>query len=158
MAVLRFLMQLSLVVWIGGIVFFGAVVAPTVFSVLPTHELAGRVVARSLASLHWMGVVSGLVYLLVSMIYSVRAGASHPLAARHLVIILMIVLTLFSQLVISAKMNSMRLQLGVIDQVAQTDPVRLEFNRLHQWSTRLETVVLMLGLAVIYMTAARLHS
>ncbi len=158
MPVLRFLMVLCLVVWIGGIVFFGAVLAPTVFTVLPTHELAGRVVARSLAALHWMGVVSGLVYLLVSVIYSLRAGASHPLAARHLLILLMIALTLFSQLVISAKMNSMRLQLGAIDQVAQTDPMRIEFNRLHQWSTRVEMAVLALGLVVTYMTVARLHS
>ncbi len=151
-------MVLCLVVWIGGIVFFGAVLAPTVFTVLPTHELAGRVVARSLAALHWMGVVSGLVYLLVSVIYSLRAGASHPLAARHLLILLMIALTLFSQLVISAKMNSMRLRLGAIDQVAQTDPMRIEFNRLHQWSTRVEMAVLALGLVVTYMTVARLHS
>jgi hypothetical protein len=156
MSVLRFFMLLSLVLWIGGIVFFGAVVAPTVFTVLPTHELAGKVVARSLAILHWMGVVCGLVFLLTSMAYSrLAAGSVQPLATRHLLILAMIVLTLISQLAISARMNAMRVQLGSIDQVAPTDPLRMEFNRLHQWSTGVEMTVLVLGLAVIYLTAAR---
>ncbi len=151
-------MLLSLVLWIGGIVFFGAVVAPTVFSVLPTHELAGRVVSRSLAILHWMGVVCGIVFLLASMAYSrLAAGTAQPLAARHVLIVAMIVLTLVSQVAISGRMNAMRVQLGSIDQVAPTDPLRMEFNRLHQWSTRVEMTVLVLGIAVIYLTAARFH-
>lgn len=158
MVLLRFFMLLSLVLWIGGIVFFGAVLAPTVFSVLPTHELAGRVVARSLAILHWMGVICGLVFLVTSMAYSrLSTGAAKPLAAQHVLIVVMIILTLTSQLVISAKMNSMRVQLGAIDQVAQTDSLRVEFNRLHQWSTRIEVTVLVLGLAVVYLTGARFH-
>jgi hypothetical protein len=43
MAFLRFLMLLSLVTWIGGLIFF-PVVAQTAFSVLPTRQLAGLVV------------------------------------------------------------------------------------------------------------------
>ncbi len=118
MAVLRFLMLLSLVLWIGGIVFFAAVVAPTVFTVLPTHELAGRVVARSLAVLHWMGVICGIVFLLTSLAYSrLSAGTAQPLAVRHVLIVAMIVLTLVSQVAISGRMNAMRAQLGSIDQV-----------------------------------------
>jgi hypothetical protein len=156
MAVLRFFMLLSLVLWIGGIVFFGAAVAPTVFTVLPTHELAGRVVARSLAILHWMGVICGLVFLLTSMAYSrLSEGSAQPLAVRHVLIVAMIALTLVSQMAISARMNTIRAQLGVIDQVAPADPLRMEFNRLHQWSTRVEMTVLVLGLAVVYLTAMR---
>jgi len=45
MTVFRFLMWLSLIVWLGGIIFF-AVLAPNVFAVLPTHQLAGNVVGR----------------------------------------------------------------------------------------------------------------
>jgi len=42
-------MLLSLVIWIGGLIFFAFVLAPTVFnpSVLPTRQLAGNVVSRS---------------------------------------------------------------------------------------------------------------
>ena len=54
MSFVRFLMLLSLVVWIGGLIFFAFVLAPTVFAVLPTRQLAGNVVNRSLGILHWM--------------------------------------------------------------------------------------------------------
>ena len=49
-------MLLSLVVWIGGLIFFAFVLAPTVFAVLPTRQLAGNVVNRSLGILHWMAI------------------------------------------------------------------------------------------------------
>ncbi len=68
MPVLRYLNLLSLVVWIGGIIFFAFVLAPTVFAVLPTHQLAGNVVSRSLSVLHWMGLACGLVFAATSLI------------------------------------------------------------------------------------------
>jgi hypothetical protein len=95
---------------------------------------------------------------LTSLLYSrLSPGTTQSLEARHVLIVIMIGLTLVSQLAISARMNAMRLQLGSIDQVSQLDPLRMEFNRLHVWSTRVEMSVLVLGLAVIYLTAARFH-
>jgi len=46
MSWLRTLMLLCLIVWIGGIIFFAFVLAPTVFTVLPSNELARTVRAR----------------------------------------------------------------------------------------------------------------
>ena len=43
MSFLRFLMLLSLVVWIGGLIFFAFVLAPTAFQVLPSTHIAGNV-------------------------------------------------------------------------------------------------------------------
>jgi hypothetical protein len=45
--------------------------------------------------------------------------------------------------------------MGVIDNVPFTDARRVEFNRLHQWSTRTEGGVLLLGLVVVVLTARR---
>lgn len=157
MSFLRFFMLLALVVWIGSIVFFGAVVAPTLFSILPTHQQAGSVVTRSLAALHWMGIVSGVVFVACSITYSYLAqGAAQPFAARNLLIFLMIALTLVSQLAISQRMNTLRVEMGVIDDLPTNDVRRVEFNNLHHWSTRLEMTVLALGLVVLYLTARKL--
>jgi uncharacterized membrane protein len=154
MTLLRFVILLALVVWVGGIIFFAFVLAPTAFSVLPTHELAGRVVSRSLTALHWIGVVSGLVFLVTSMILTkATTGTAHPLATRHVLVLLMIVLTMVSQLAISGKMLTLRSQMGVIDDVPTTDARRVAFNRLHEWSTRIEGSVLLLGLAALYLAA-----
>src|SRR5690348_7833149 len=158
MSLVRFFMLLSLVVWVGGIIFFAFAVAPTVFTVLPTHELAGRVVTRSLGLLHWVGVGSGIVFLILSTaeMHS-HSGHWNPFAARNLSVLGMIALTLVSQLVVTAKMTALRASMGDIDQVAVSDPRRVAFNQLHVWSTRLESVVLLLGLIVIYLLARQWH-
>jgi uncharacterized membrane protein len=159
MQVLRFVMLLSLVIWIGGIIFFAAVVAPTVFTVLPTHDLAGKVVSRSLGALHWMGIVSGVVFLIASMWYSrLNLGFAHPLATRNVLVMIMLALTLISVFVVGAKMLTLRGDIGIIDNVPQSDPRRVEFNELHRWSTRLEVGVLAMGLAVLYLTGKGLSS
>lgn len=152
-------MLLSLVVWIGGIIFFAFVVAPTLFTVLPTHDLAGKVVARSLGALHWMGLVSGVVYLVCSLFYSRFAiGFAHPFAARNLLVLLMIVLTAISLFVVTARMNVLRADIGIIDNVAPADSRRVEFNQLHQWSTRLEGGVFLMGMVVVFLTGKALSS
>src|ERR1700690_361373 len=97
MPFLRFLMFLSLVVWLGCLVFF-PVVAQSAFSVLPSRHLAGLVVGRSLGILHWMGLVSGVVFLASSVIYNPASrGAAHLFSARHLLVGAMLALTLISQ-------------------------------------------------------------
>ncbi len=83
MSFVRFLMLLSLVVWIGGIIFFAFVVAPTVFKpgILPSHQLAGNVVNRSLSLLHAMAIVCGVVFAATSMIdRAVASGSPQPFA------------------------------------------------------------------------------
>src|ERR1700746_972104 len=98
MSFLRFLMLLSLVVWIGGLVFFAFVLAPTAFQVLPDTHLAGNVVGRALGKLYWMAIFSGIVFLLSSLLYSrFTDGSAHVFALRNILICLMLALTLFSQ-------------------------------------------------------------
>ena len=159
MSFLRFLMLLSLVVWIGGLIFFAFVVAPNVFDpkVLPTHQLAGNVVSRTLGVLHWMALACGVVFAATSMIDSrVVNGAARPFALSNVVVYLMIVFTLVGMFGIASRMNVLRTQMGFIDDLPQNNPQRVEFNRLHHWSTRVEGTVLVLGLALLFLTARRL--
>ena len=159
MSLIRFLMLLSLVVWVGGISFFAFVLAPTVFhpGILPSRQLAGAVVSRSLSGLHWIGIVCGVVFLVTSVIDSqVVNGVPALFSGRNLLVCAMILLTLFSMFAISTRMLDLRNQMVFIDDVPHDDARRVEFNRLHVWSTRLESTVLLLGLAVIFLTARRL--
>jgi len=158
MSFLRYLMFLSLIVWLGGLIFFAFVLAPTVFSLLPTRHLAGSVVSRSLGVLHWMGMLSGVVFLISSMCYFfLSSGSPHPLAARHVLLYLMLLLTLISQFTLMPKMSALRASMGEIDSVPFSSPARIQFDKLHVWSTRLEGGVLLLGLVVVYLTAQQLH-
>lgn len=146
-------MLLSLVVWLGGVIFF-PVVASTSFAVLPTRHLAGSVVNRTLGILHWMGIFSGVIFLASSLLYSrFTTGTAHLFSARHILICLMLLLTVISQFGISPRMADLRASMGEIDAVPATDPQRIQFNVLHGWSTRLEGGVLLLGIVVVYLTA-----
>ncbi len=150
-------MTLALVVWVGGIIFFSFVVAPALFTILPSRELAGAVVTRALSTLHWMGLVSGIVFALSSLLYSYEThGAAQPFALRHLLIYAMLALTAASQFGISPKMHALRAEMGTIDNVAPADARRLEFDRLHEWSVRLEGGVLLCGLGLVALTSRHL--
>ena len=159
MSFVRYLMLLSLVIWIGGLIFFAFVMAPALFnpSILPTRQLAGNVVSRTLGVLHWMGICCGVVFAITSMI-DARAvnGVAEPFAARNLLIYAMIILTLISIFGVAARMEDLKRQMVVIDNVPPDDARRVEFNRLHVWSTRIEGTVLVLGLALLYLTARRM--
>ena len=159
MSLIRFLMLLSLVVWVGGLIFFAFVLAPTVFhpGILPARQFAGNVVNRSLGIMHWMGLICGIVFATTSMIEA-RAvdGAAHPFALRNLLIYAMILLTLVAMFGIASRMSVLRNDMGFIDNVPEDDARRVEFNRLHVWSTRVEGTVMLLGLALVYLTAKRL--
>jgi len=153
-------MLLALVAWLGGLIFLAFVVAPTAFApgFLPSRHLAGSLVGRSLDGLHGMGIVSGIVFLIVSMIYNrATLGSARATAGRHLLIALMLLLTLISQFAISPKMHAIRDEVGVIDRLPLDHPLRAEFNRLHVWSEDFEKGVLLLGLVALYLTAKALH-
>lgn len=156
MSFLRYLMLLSLIVWIGGLIFFAFVLAPAAFSVLPSRHLAGTVVGRSLGALHWMGIVSGIIFLASSILYSqLTKGSPHFFAARNVLICLMLALTLISQFGIIPRMDTLRASIGgEIDSVPADNPARMQFDALHVWSTRVEGGVFLLGLVVVYLTAA----
>jgi uncharacterized membrane protein len=157
MSFLRFVMVLSLVVWIGGLIFFAFVLAPTAFQVLPNTHLAGNVVGRSLGKLHWMAIISGVIFLLTSLLYSrLTDGATHVFAMRHVLLCLMLALTLFSQFWIIPRMDTLRAQVGDFASVPLNNPERVQFDALHVWSTRVEGAVLLLGLVAVYLTASAL--
>lgn len=150
-------MLLSLIVWLGGLMFLSFVLAPTAFAVIPTRHMAGTVVGRSLGILHWMGIISGLVFLIASLAYSrLTMGTPHLFAARNVLIVLMLVLTLISQFGIMPRMIALRNSVVLIDSVPLNHPDRMEFDALHVWSERVEGGVLLLGLAVTYLTAQQL--
>jgi uncharacterized membrane protein len=151
---LRFLMLLALIVWVGGIIFFAFVLAPTLFGVLPTTKMAGDVVNATLAKLHWMGIISGVVFLICSLGYNWQRHLQlRPFMASHIFVVLMLAFTLISQFGITPRMRELRSSPMIMDSVG-----RAEFDSLHASSTRLEGGVLFLGLGVVVMTARRFGS
>jgi hypothetical protein len=151
MTFLRFIRLLSLTLWTGSIFFFAMVVAPTLFSVLPTRALAGAVVSHSLFRLHWVGIACGLVFLLASVLLAMFQGGVSPFHRRDYLLLAMLAITFYLHFGLEPRMVRLRDGMGVIDTVPQDDPRRVEFNRMHVWSTRGEGSVFFLGVALLYL-------
>ena len=130
---------------------FAAVVAPALFALLPRAPLAGVLVSRCLNNLHWIGIVCGLIFLLCSVLLALLRGGAGPFHARDLLLVIMMVITLSVHFGIERRMNALRTEMGAIDLVPHDDPRRVQFNRMHIWSTRMEGSVFFLGLALLFL-------
>jgi len=148
MTFLKFLMLLTLSLWLGGIIFFTAVEAPAILSHVPDRALGGAVINQSLGKLHWLGIVCGLVFLLASLLRS--HAATHEtrlLTFPHLTVMAMIACTAVSQRFILPAIAQLR--------AAHADPsAQMQFQRLHNWSVGLEGAVLLFGLLLLYSQAS----
>jgi hypothetical protein len=153
------LVYLSLSLWLGALVFFGAVLAPIAFSQLPPLfatpaagiHAAGLIVGGSLVRLHWIGLFCGLIFLVVIVVARAHFRTIIPAAV---LVLAMMVLTGYSQFSIIPRMNTARDSIGGnVDAVAANNPGRQIFDRLHQTSTHVEGLVLLCGIAALIATA-----
>ena len=145
--VLRSIEFLCLSLWLGGDVFLSFVVAPGAFAVLPGRDVAGSMVGYVLGRLHIWGMVCGVVFL-VARVIRTRSFASlvAPVAA---VVVLMLALTAYSQLGVSARLGRLRAEMGSVQSTSPESPLRREFDRLHRVSVMIESGVLLSGLAAV---------
>jgi ABC-type transport system involved in multi-copper enzyme maturation permease subunit len=147
---LRFLQFFSLGAWVGSILFF-IVFTQGIFPVINNNDLTGELVGYALGRLHVFGIVMGVVYLLST------AAAEKSVAAlvrpAPLLVFFMIVCTMASQYGVIARMDALKLQMGSVSATAADNPMRVAFDRLHQFSVRLESAVLLSGLVALFLTA-----
>jgi Domain of unknown function (DUF4149) len=148
---LRFLQIFSLGIWVGSILYFSFVVTRGAFSVLPNSDLAGALVGYTLAKLHMIGIIAGVVYLLATAAAERSIGALAQPAP--LLVFAMIVFTMASQYGVIARMDALRAQMGSVEATAAGNPLRVAFDRLHQYSVWLESAVLVSGLIALFLTA-----
>lgn len=124
---------LILAVWIGAAVFFIGV-AQSAFSVVPERELAGAVVNRSLTILNFGGMAVSVLLILTSLVGV--ANVSRPwLWIERFLLLLVGAACAVGQFVIGFWLASVRNQMsGPVDSLGPEDPLRLQFNMLHEYS------------------------
>ncbi|MFL6230022.1 MAG: DUF4149 domain-containing protein [Pyrinomonadaceae bacterium] len=147
---------LLIALWLGGAVFFSFVVAPTAFAVLPTHELAGRVVTHTIAVVNVGGCIVGLA-LLASAFFD-RRDVARSRARLVEVLSLAIVAAAcgIGHWVVAARMVALRAAMGrPIDAVAADDPTRAAFNSLHGYSVGLMGVAMLAGVVALLLIGRR---
>ena len=147
--VLRSIEFLCLGLWLGSDVFLSFVVAPGAFRVLGSRDAAGAMVGFALGRMHLLGVICGVVFLLARLART-RTFATF-VAPVALCVVLMVALTVASQVGVSPRMAMLRVQMGSIQATAQGSPLLGEFSRLHRISVSLESGVLLAGFVALFL-------
>ena len=155
MRILNSLRSIVLAAWLGTALFFGAVVAPTAFSVLRTvdlpnaNEIAGTMVTRCLSVVNISGFIISLFLLLT---YFLQKGSKGQVA-RILEIVSIVVILLTTSVghwLIAARMRALRAAMILpIDQVRLGDPRRMEFNSLHGYSVNALALAMIAALVTL---------
>ncbi len=148
-ASLRILIPLLLTLWVGAEAFF-PVVAASAFGVLSDKYAAGLVVRSCLLTLHTEGLIAGALLLVLLLAAEWTRAYGRTLLGPILCTAAMLALTAFSQWNVVPRMERDRLAAGGdIDKAATANPQRLDFERLHVASVRLEGGVLLAGIASV---------
>jgi len=153
---LRALRLLAMTAWVGGLAFFAFVVAPIAFGRLSSAHEAGLVVGGCLNLLHWIGLIGGGIFCVATATLWFRAEvpARVGFAIGMILALIMLVVTAYSQFEILPAMERDRVQAGgAIETADISSPARIDFERLHVWSERLEGLVLLCGIGVVLVLA-----
>jgi len=148
---IRTLILLALIVWLGAEIFFPVVAGVTFTQLAPNTHAAGQIVGSLLRILHWMGIVCGVVLLaLLALAPAWGVFQSRLVLAPMALIVGMLALTAYSQFGIIPAMERDRLAVGgVVDGVPRETPARVDFERLHGRSTTVEGAAILMGIAVV---------
>ena len=152
---LRTLLYLALIVWLGAEIFFPIVAAVAFGTLQADTHVAGTIVGSLLRILHGIGLVSGLVALaLLALAPAWNIYKPRSVLAPMILIVLMLAGTVYSQYVIIPAMERDRIAAGgAIDLQNPGDPNVSHFNKLHNRSESVETVTLLLGIATVVFVA-----
>ncbi|MER3446078.1 MAG: hypothetical protein C4291_04230 [Candidatus Dadabacteria bacterium] len=153
--IFRFLHLLSIVFWIGTIFFFSSSVAPSIFKILP-RQMAGEVISSIFPKYYIVGYVCGVVALITSIIFWLTGGPQSGVLclSRVVIITIMIGLTVFAGAVIRPQALEVRAHMrGLVENSPQHRELQNRFNSLHMRSVIINSVVFLLGFAIIFITA-----
>ena len=138
---LNTLLLIAVGVWLGAMVFFASVVAPTVFGTLEP-QLAGHMIRRVFPRYY----LFGLICLSVASLASVFAPSASPWITVACVV--MLGATWYARQVLMPQVNAARDAMLV-----QNESHSPEFDRLHKRSVQLNTAEMAVCLLLLYTLA-----
>jgi TctA family transporter len=130
-------------VWLGAMVFFASVVAPTIFGTLEVRE-AGHVIRRVFPRYYLFG--------LICLSGAVLASLFVPIAVPWITVTLVILLgiTAYARQIWMPQVNAARDAMLAHDETHSP-----EFERLHRRSVQLNTAEMVVCLVVVYVLATQ---
>jgi uncharacterized membrane protein len=160
MLALRYVYVLALVVWLGGMVTLGAIVAPTTFQVLQAADpingraLAGEGFGVIIARFHYIAYGAGVVLLVTLAAMAVLGPRPPAFAVRSSLIAVMLGVALYSGFIVLRNIDAIQREVGTLpSRLPAGDARRVRFDELHQLSTQLMIVNMAGALILLYWEA-----
>ena len=160
MFALRYAALVAIALWAGGMVVLGAIAAPATFDTLagrgvPDHRvLGGAIFGEVLRRFHFVTYGCAAVLFVSLLVRAVLGPRPAYFGMRFAILALMLTCTLYSGLVLSGRIDEARAAAGgAPSALPEQDPRRLEFGRLHQFSTVLQLLPVAGGLALLFWEA-----
>jgi|SRR6478736_1801110 hypothetical protein len=160
MFLLRYLYVVALVLWVGGLVAAGALVAPSVFGVLQAWNasegrvLAGQVFGDVLIRVTWLSYVMGAIMFVTLTLHRLLGARPVKYGVRVGIMAMMLLLMLATGFWLIPQVNAIQAQVtGPVSALAATDPLRVQFDRLHGISNILYSITALGGLALCFWEA-----
>ena len=157
MVLLRYLYVVALVLWVGGLITAGAVVAPSVFGVLQAWNeaqgrvLAGRVFGEVLLRLTWLSYAMAGVMFITLTLHRLLGARPVKYGIRVGIMGLMLLLMMYMGFFLLPGVDAIQAQVqGPVGSLPATDPLRVEFDRLHGLSNILFSITAIGGLALCW--------
>jgi uncharacterized membrane protein len=160
MLALRYVYMLALVIWLGGMVVLGAIVAPTTFAVLQAtapeigRALAGELFGAILGRFYDLAYGAGAALFIALALMGILGPRPAGFAIRMGVIVVMIAVVLYAGIIVLGEVGRIQSAVGALPStLAVGDPRRVRFDYLHTLSTRLMQFNLLAALVLLYWEA-----
>jgi len=148
MSFVRYVTLAALVVWLGGMMILGGLVAPAAFDVLPRVAVDGRAIAGDLFGevlrrFHFVSYACGAIIFIGLFVMKFVGPPPAAFVPRAAIVAAMLAVAGYSGLVVSPEIDALQAD-------AREDLHSVRFDTLHQRSTHLMTLNLGLGLVLLY--------
>jgi hypothetical protein len=152
-AACRVLQIVALALWVGAVVFFSFVTAPSLFAALP-REMAGRATAAIFPRYYALGWICGGVASVAVVVPWLLGDVP---GRRSLVLLAMLGsmlgVSLYAGRVVLPRASAARMVREDPSRAAEHEAAKVSFDRLHRRSVALNGTVLLLGLAALAVAA-----
>jgi len=144
---IHFVYILSLVCWVGSIVFFSFFTAPVIFKLLD-REKAGEVVGVIFPRYYFLGYVCAVMTL-----FSLLVSTQELFGPKQILLFIMIVGWFYAGLVVSPKSRNLKALRQSASSAEEQELYEVKFKKVHSLAVKLNGTVLLAGLGLLWVSA-----
>ena len=138
----------GLVCWIGSIIFFSFFAAPIIFKLLD-REKAGEVVGVIFPRYYLLGYVCAALAL-----PSLLISTENLLGAKQIFLFIMIIGWLCAGSFVSPKAKDLKAKIMSASSTEKQKPLEAQFKKMHSLAVKLNGIVLLAGLGLLWFSTA----